>query len=82
MCPTCLERYPLDFRVCPRDASELQEIVEEEADLGALGGRAAFVRIPLGERGRRLGCGPPLVYEPAVDDGWAKSANRVDFRRR
>jgi hypothetical protein len=32
-CPTCLERYPLDFRVCPRDASNLQEIVEEEADL-------------------------------------------------
>lgn len=33
MCPTCLERFPLDFRVCPRDATELQEIVEEEADL-------------------------------------------------
>src|SRR5437773_10833448 len=33
MCPTCLERFPLDFRVCPRDATELQEIVQEETDL-------------------------------------------------
>ena len=31
-CPTCGERYPADFRVCPRDASPLQEILADDSD--------------------------------------------------
>jgi serine/threonine protein kinase len=31
-CPRCGERYPADFRVCPRDAIELQETNEREVD--------------------------------------------------
>jgi serine/threonine-protein kinase len=30
ICPSCLERYPTDFRVCPRDATELGDVAEEE----------------------------------------------------
>jgi serine/threonine protein kinase len=52
-CPTCLERYPLDFRVCPRDASELQEVVEEEADLliGTTVGETFSIVRAIGEGG-------------------------------
>ena len=32
-CPTCGERYPASFRVCPRDAIELQEDVGDEDGL-------------------------------------------------
>jgi hypothetical protein len=36
-CPKCGERYPADFRVCPRDALELESVVGEVDDpyLGA-----------------------------------------------
>ncbi|MBK8237767.1 MAG: serine/threonine protein kinase [Deltaproteobacteria bacterium] len=38
MCPTCGERFPLDYRVCPRDVVPLEHLVEADADpmLGAL----------------------------------------------
>jgi serine/threonine-protein kinase len=29
-CPACLERYPMDFRVCPRDATELRDVSEDD----------------------------------------------------
>jgi serine/threonine protein kinase len=32
-CPTCAERYPGDFRHCPRDAAQLVEIDDDETDL-------------------------------------------------
>ena len=31
-CPTCSERYPADFRVCPRDASELADADDQAQD--------------------------------------------------
>jgi serine/threonine protein kinase len=31
-CPTCGERYPQDFRVCPRDATELKDDKPSEGD--------------------------------------------------
>jgi len=52
-CPTCGERYPGDFRVCPRDASPLQEILNDDGDalLGSvLGETYQLVRV-LGEGG-------------------------------
>ncbi|HEX3597198.1 MAG TPA: serine/threonine-protein kinase [Polyangiaceae bacterium] len=54
ICPSCLERYPTDFRVCPRDATELNDVEEEEeADplLGAtVGDTFSIVRV-IGEGG-------------------------------
>jgi serine/threonine protein kinase len=35
ICPACLERYPIDFRVCPRDATSLEDADEGE-ELDAL----------------------------------------------
>lgn len=35
VCPTCHERFPADFRVCPRDAAELAD-VEDDDDLDTL----------------------------------------------
>jgi serine/threonine protein kinase len=35
VCPACLERYPSDFRVCPRDATSLEDADEGE-ELDAL----------------------------------------------
>jgi serine/threonine-protein kinase len=32
VCPTCSERFPAEFRVCPRDAVELVEAAYEERD--------------------------------------------------
>ncbi len=37
VCPACLEHYPVDFRVCPRDATELQDAPEEEERDALLG---------------------------------------------
>jgi serine/threonine-protein kinase len=31
-CPVCDDRFPIDFRVCPRDAVELEMLDEEEFD--------------------------------------------------
>jgi serine/threonine protein kinase len=33
LCPQCAERYPADFRVCPRDATELEAAPDEEDPL-------------------------------------------------
>jgi serine/threonine protein kinase len=52
-CPTCQARYPADFRVCPRDASPLNDAQDDGADpfLGAtLGDAYQIVRI-IGEGG-------------------------------
>ncbi|HVW30715.1 MAG TPA: serine/threonine-protein kinase [Polyangiaceae bacterium] len=54
ICPSCLERYPNDFRVCPRDATELSEVEEqEEADalLGATVGDTFSIVRAIGEGG-------------------------------
>jgi serine/threonine-protein kinase len=50
-CPTCRERYPADFRVCPRDATELEEASDAESDplLGAVLGDAYQVLRVIGE---------------------------------
>jgi serine/threonine protein kinase len=32
-CPSCCQRYPTDFRVCPRDATELEEAPEDDDPL-------------------------------------------------
>ena len=32
MCPICGVRYPAEFKVCPRDASELREIADKDRD--------------------------------------------------
>ena len=54
ICPSCLERYPSDFRVCPRDATELGDVSEpEEADplLGATVGETFSIVRVIGEGG-------------------------------
>jgi serine/threonine-protein kinase len=50
-CPTCGERYPSDFRVCPRDASELQDASDADSDplLGAILGDTYNVLRVIGE---------------------------------
>ena len=54
VCPTCGVRYPAEFKVCPRDASELNDIEqEEETDelIGTtLGSSYTIVRV-IGEGG-------------------------------
>ncbi|MBL8942719.1 MAG: protein kinase [Myxococcales bacterium] len=32
LCPTCGERFPVDYRVCPRDVVPLERLSEDEAD--------------------------------------------------
>jgi len=52
-CPTCHARYPVDFKVCPRDASPLVDGPDDRADpfLGAtLGDAYRIVRV-VGEGG-------------------------------
>lgn len=53
-CPTCQVRYPADFKVCPRDATELAESTPREGDdelVGkTLGQTYTIVRV-LGEGG-------------------------------
>ena len=50
-CPSCRERYPADFRVCPRDATELEAVTDAESDplLGAVLGDAYQVLRVIGE---------------------------------
>lgn len=52
-CPACLTRYPADFRVCPRDARELEEILEPEDDalLGTTVGDSFQITRIIGEGG-------------------------------
>lgn len=52
LCPTCGSRYPADFRVCPRDASPLEDApLDEDPLIGAtLGESYAIVRV-IGEGG-------------------------------
>jgi len=52
LCPKCLNRYPADFNVCPKDATPL-EVAPEESDplLGAILGGTYQIRRALGEGG-------------------------------
>jgi serine/threonine protein kinase len=51
-CPTCAERFPGDFRVCPRDATELEQAPEEEDPLlGSVLGDSYEVTRVIGEGG-------------------------------
>ena len=51
-CPTCLARFPVTFKVCPHDASELEDASESDDEvLGQqLGGTYEIVRL-IGEGG-------------------------------
>ncbi len=54
VCPACFERYPGDFRVCPRDATELTDVsADEEVDtlLGATVGDTFCIVRAIGEGG-------------------------------
>jgi serine/threonine protein kinase len=42
-CPVCNERYPSDFRVCPRDATRLDDAPEQDNDVDP------FIGVVLGE---------------------------------
>jgi serine/threonine-protein kinase len=42
-CSVCNERYPADFRVCPRDATELDEAPEQDSEVDP------FIGVVLGE---------------------------------
>jgi serine/threonine protein kinase len=52
-CPVCQARYPEDFRVCPRDASELENIPEAEGDafVGTIIGDTFEIKQLIGEGG-------------------------------
>jgi serine/threonine protein kinase len=52
-CPVCEARYPDDFRVCPRDASELETIPETEQDpfVGTIVGETFEINRLIGEGG-------------------------------
>jgi len=32
ICPSCQHRYPADFRICPRDGTPLEDVLDPEAD--------------------------------------------------
>jgi serine/threonine protein kinase len=51
-CPACCQRYPSDFRVCPRDATELEEAPEDDDPLigTVLGDSYEILRV-IGEGG-------------------------------
>lgn len=54
ICPACLERYPIDFRVCPRDATSLEDTdAAEELDalLGETVGDTFSIVRTIGEGG-------------------------------
>ena len=53
MCPHCGHRYPEDFRVCPRDAVELQDVPPTSLDelLGVVLGDAFCIVRAIGEGG-------------------------------
>ncbi len=53
VCPTCRSRYPGDFRVCPRDATPLEDIPADDRDplLGTVLGEAYRIVRVIGEGG-------------------------------
>src|ERR1700755_1951008 len=52
-CPTCSQRYPSDFRVCPRDATTLESAPEDEDPLlGTVLGDSYELTRMIGEGGR------------------------------
>ncbi|MBN1653437.1 MAG: protein kinase [Deltaproteobacteria bacterium] len=52
VCPTCHGRYPEDFRVCPRDAAELQQADDSRDDLiGVTVGNTFQIVRAIGEGG-------------------------------
>jgi serine/threonine-protein kinase len=54
VCPTCGVRYPVEFKVCPRDAVELTEAVQDEEEdplVGQTLGAAYTITRVLGEGG-------------------------------
>ena len=51
VCPTCNNRYPKEFRVCPQDATQLDDVLETDPLIGAvLTGSYQVIRI-VGEGG-------------------------------
>jgi len=50
-CPECRTRYPKDFRVCPRDATLLEEAPDEDPLLGAVVGSSYQITRMIGEGG-------------------------------
>ena len=52
-CPTCGERYPVEFKHCPRDASQLREVSAADADplLGSVLGDTYHIVRVIGEGG-------------------------------
>jgi serine/threonine protein kinase len=52
VCPICDQRYPADFKVCPRDAAKLEDAQGEQDPLvGAVVGDAFRIVRPIGEGG-------------------------------
>jgi serine/threonine protein kinase len=52
-CPVCAERYPSDFRVCPRDAATLEETLNQDEDplIGAVFADSYEIVRAIGEGG-------------------------------
>jgi serine/threonine protein kinase len=53
VCPICDQRYPADFKVCPRDAAKLEDAAGEGQDplIGSVVGDAFRIVRPIGEGG-------------------------------
>ena len=53
ICPICDQRYPADFKVCPRDAAKLEDAEGQDDDplLGTVVGEAFRIVRPIGEGG-------------------------------
>ncbi|APR76942.1 serine/threonine protein kinase [Minicystis rosea] len=50
-CPTCGAQYPLDFLVCPKDATSLERAGDEDPLLGEVLAGSFMITGPLGEGG-------------------------------
>ena len=54
VCPICDQRYPADFKVCPRDAAKLEDAAgdsDEDPLLGTVVGESFRIVRPIGEGG-------------------------------
>lgn len=51
VCATCKNRYPKEFRVCPQDATELDEALDDDALIGAVLAGSYQVLRTIGEGG-------------------------------